>query len=239
MKLKFFLLQAVLLLSPALLLAQAQNDTQPTHSVFMTPIYNTGNGFDPYQLAFEFGYTYESEKETALAAGFLGEEDYQFTAQGIWWPFRWSKGRMGLGAKYNFTYFQELSITNNILAGFWLETQPVSWFSLKVNTVSLYKMRTIFAIRDTNPVLTNLTMGFDFALHFYPFYWYEFYTAIRTHEFFRYNLLGSPALCAGSVFHLSALQELGAEARVRYTDFFTNSAMFDSCEFALRLRWFF
>ncbi|MBQ2355090.1 MAG: hypothetical protein II397_04625, partial [Treponema sp.] len=98
----FLALGTFLLFSSAFVFAQEAAAPQTRQSLFMTPIYNTGNGFDPYQLAFEFGYTYESEKATALAAGFLGEEDYQFTAQGIWWPFRWSKGRMGLGAKYNF-----------------------------------------------------------------------------------------------------------------------------------------
>ena len=239
MKAKFFVLGAFLFFSSAFIFAQNQDEVLRRQSLFMAPIYNTGDGFDTYQLAFEFGYTYESQNLSALAAGFLGEEDYQFTARAVCWPFKWSRGRMGLGAKYNFTYFQDLSITNNLLAGFWVETQPVSWFCLKVNTVSLCKLRTIFAIKDDNPVLVNNTLGFDVSLHFYPISWFEFYTAIQTHELFRYNLLGSPALCLGSVFHLSSLQEFGAEAKVRYTDFFTNSAMYDSCEFAFRIRWFF
>ena len=129
-----------------------QEGTQSTQGIFMAPIYNTGDGFDPYQLAFEVGYTYEGEKADALAAIFLGEDDIQFTARGVWWPFVWSKGKLGFGGGYNFTYFEGLSVTNNLLGGFWIETYPVSWFSLKVNTVSLLKMRTIFAIRDENQI---------------------------------------------------------------------------------------
>ncbi|MBP5695340.1 MAG: hypothetical protein J6X11_01700 [Treponema sp.] len=235
----FLALGTFILFSSAFIFAQEADAPQKKQSIFMAPIYNTGDGFDTYQLAFQFGYTYENQKASALAAGFLGEDNYQFTAEGVWWPFRWSKGKMGLGTIYNITYFPELSITNNLMAGFWLETRPAKWFCLKVDTVSLCKLRTIFAIKDDNPVLVNNTFGFDLSMHFYPLSWYEFYAAVKTHELFRYNLLGSPALCLGSVFHLSALQEFAAEAKVRYTDFFTNSAMYDSCEFALRIRWLF
>ena len=236
MKRIFFILVAVFLSFQVSLFAK---DFAPAlkNSIFMSEAVNAGQSFDSYTISFQGGFEHKEENYQFLAAGQVATNDYQITAKGIWWPVQWEDLRLGIGGIYNFHSYDNISITNNFLAGPFLEFKPWSWFCLKANTVALHKVRTIKAIKDYKPYLLNESLGMGFSANFYPNSKFDIYTGGSSYSLFRYDILGAPVFFLGGTYKYSEQLEFSIEARTRWIDIFTNSAMHSSDEFMLMGRW--
>ena len=194
---------------------------------------NDGKGFEHYRFLYQPQFELSSTYMSASAGLRAADRSLDAMTAGIWWPLRTARLRAGAGARYHFYYNDGKSTTHDILAGAYFEARPAAWFGLHIDTSYMFKARSLLEVEDSTTLL-NHSIAFALKMDFHLPADISLHAGISSYEAFRYNVLCAPSFSAGISYEPQNMNLFFAcEAVARYTDFFTNSAYYDSSEFRL------
>ncbi len=195
-----------------------------------TAAINTGQGWETYYFAFQPYFQLDTTHVTAFAGLQLTSGTYDMTGGVIYWPLVGTVVKAGISARYNMNYYDNICLTHNILLGGSLEARPLSWLGFKASLSAMLKSRSIFAIDDDRSFLHQLSYAFSGEIDIYLPYEIMAYFSLATYERYRYMLAVAPSFTLGATKQLPHKFYAGLEGVARYTDFFTASTFYDSCE---------
>lgn len=198
-----------------------------------TAVANTGQGWETYYFAMQPYFQLDTTHITAYTGMQLTSGSFDLTGGLSVYPWVWNILKVGFAARYNLNYYNDISLTHNILLGAAAEVRPLSWFGAKASVSGLIKNRSIFAIDRTQPYLHNVCQAFSVELDFYLPWDITTYISVASYERYRYMVAVAPSFTLGVTKQFPKKFYGGLEAAVRYTDFFTASAFYDSCEIRL------
>ena len=198
-----------------------------------TVVSNTGQGWETYYVAVQPYFQVDTTHITAYSGMQLTSGAFDLTGGVTVYPWVWKLAKVGFAGRYNLNYYNDISLTNNFLFGGAVETRPFSWIGAKASVSALIKSRSIFAIDDTQPYLHNICQAFSVELDFYLPLDIMAYVSVASYERYRYMVAVAPSFTLGATKQFASKFYGGIEAAVRYTDFFTASAFYDSCEIRL------
>jgi len=199
--------------------------------------FNTGNGFEQYHFLGQAMFILDHGSFSAYSGIQGGKGSFDFVAAGMYWPLRLAKFRLGVGAVYNLNFYSDISMTNNILPGIYIDWRPSDLFYFGFSFKYMLKLRTIYAIADKIPALVNNTVAFGFLFQFNLPHGFGVYLEAASYERYRYMIIGVPSFTAGLTYRMNPSWTFGFEAVVRFIDFFTLSATYDDSEFRLSARY--
>lgn len=191
---------------------------------------NTGQGWETYYVAAQPYFQMDTTRITAFTGMQLTGGTFDLTAGVTYWPWVWKVAKVGFSARYNLNYYNDISLTHNILLGASLETRPLKWFGMKASVSGLVKNRSIFAIDSSRKYLHNLCQAFSVEADVYLPYDIMAYFSVASYERYRYMMAVAPSFTLGGTKQLVNNFYAGLELAVRYTDFFTASTFYDGCE---------
>ncbi len=202
-----------------------------------TVVANTGQGWESYYVAVQPYFQLDTTHITAYTGMQLTSGTFDLTGGLSVYPWVWKLAKVGFAGRYNLNYYNDISLTNNFLLGAAAEVRPLSWIGAKASVSALFKSRSIFAIDRTQPYLYDLCQAFSVELDFYLPWDITTYISVASYERYRYMVAVAPSFTLGATKQLPRDFYAGIEAAVRYTDFFTASAFYDSCEIRLTGGW--
>ena len=208
-------------------------------SIELSAGYNTASAFESYSFFGNLKFLLDSEKVRIRTGLQYGSGNVDFSNSFVYWPLRFSCVRLGLGLIYNLEFFLDISMTHNLLPGFYLECRPCSWFSFDFMLSFFIKGRTIYALKDDCPLLMNYSAATGFNFNFYLPYNIALFLGMNSCEDFRYMVLGASSFSAGISYVLNDSWSFYFTGTARYVDFFFLSSAFEDAEFKLSARYTF
>ena len=202
-----------------------------------TVVVNTGQGWESYYAAFQPYFQMDTTHLDLYTGMQLASGTFDLTAGLNVWPWVWKLAKLGFSGRYNLNYYDDISLTHNLLLGAAVETRPLSWLGAKASVSGLFKKRSIFAIDSERPYLHNICQAFSVELDFYLPYEITAYLSVASYERYRYMMAVAPSFTLGVTKQLPHDFYAGLETAVRYTDFFTASTFYDSCEIRISGGW--
>jgi len=201
--------------------------------------YNTGAAFESYRFFGSLNFLLDSEKVRFWTGLQYGPGNVDFTNTIVYWPLRFTHVKLGIGLVYNLEFFRDISMTNNLLPGLYVDYRPCSWFSVDVATSFFIKARTIYAIADDIPLLMNYSAALGLNLNFYLPYNFGLSLGLNSSEDFRYYVLGATSFSATISYALNETWSFYFTGTARYVDFFFLSSAYEDAEFKLSVRFAF
>lgn len=215
-----------------------KNDA-PSHSVIFGNALLTDSRVTPKNIYFQGSYLFDSPMFSAGGGMQAGSDRFDFYAAGVFWFLRTKHNKLGAGLHYHVGTLQDISTTNDLLAGLYYKFQPWYWFSVFLNFSYFFKARTVYAVADVIPVLPHNSLAASIRLDFYPVKYVSFFLEMSTYEEFRYLVFCAPSFIAGVSANFSEHISLWVSAKARYVDFFTLSAGYENTEFVFGARYSF
>lgn len=223
-----------------------QKDDSPEKNFFpsykaleLTAGYNTGSAFETYRFYGNLKFILSDEKISIKAGLQYGPGNVDATSSMVFWPLRFTHVKLGFGVIYNIEFFGDISMTNNILPGIYVDYRPCSWFSLDAMTSFFVKGRTIYAFADVTPLLMNYSVALGFNMWFYLPYNFALSVGCSSYEDFRYMVLCAPTFSGSVSYTLNKSWSFSFTALAHYVDFFTLSSAYEDAEFKLSARYIF
>ncbi|MBR6296721.1 MAG: hypothetical protein IKR40_09640 [Treponema sp.] len=201
--------------------------------------YNTGAAFETYRFFGSLHFLLDNEKIRFWTGLQYGPGNVDFTNTIVYWPLRFTHVKVGIGLVYNLEFFSDISMTNNLLPGIYVDYRPCSWFSFDASTSFFIKARTIYAIADTVPLLMNYSAALGLNFNFYLPYNFGLSLGLNSSEDFRYYVLGASSFSATISYTLNQAWSFYFTGTARYVDFFTLSSAYEDAEFKLSVRFAF
>jgi len=191
---------------------------------------NNGTGFEPFRNTAQFTYTFDIPQVSARTGIQLTSDTFDFTADAIWWFARGSKIRTGIGMLYHYLLYEQISATDDFMAGLCMDFHPFTLFSISMDLDFQYKMDQVFAVKSHTPWLRNYNPAFRFRMTYAFDSGAEIYAETASYEYFRYMLFFAPSFTFGGLYRWKNGMWLGAEIIPRYIDMMTLSADYDCTE---------
>ncbi len=198
-----------------------------------TAVINTGQGWESYYFAFQPYFQMDTTHISLYTGMQLTKGTFDFTGGLDVWPWVWNTVKLGFSGRYNLNYYNDISLTHNIMIGGAIELRPCSWFGAKGSVSGLIKNRSIFAIDNTNKYIHNFCHAFSIETDFYLPYEIMAYFSLASYERYRYMVSIAPSFTFGVGKQLAHNVYTNLETSFRFTDFFTASTFYDSCEIRL------
>ena len=195
-----------------------------------TVVANTGQGWESYYVAVQPSFQMETAHVSAFTGMQLASGTFDLTGSLTVWPWIWKLAKLGINARYNLNYYNDISLTHNVLLGAAVETRPLSWLGAKASVSAMAKNRSVFAIDQSVKYLPSFCQAFSVELDFYLPYEFMAYFSVASYERYRYMAAIAPSFTFGATKQLPQKFYAGLEAAFRYTDFFTASTFYDGCE---------
>lgn len=211
----------------------------PSHSVSARFSLLTDYRIAVKNIYFQGSYLFDSPMFSAGSGIQVGTDRFDFYAAGVFWFLRTNHNKLGAGLHYHVGNLQDISVTNDLLAGLYYKLQPWYWFSVFLNVSYFFKARTIHAIAGAVPVLPHNSLAASIRLDFYPVKYVSFFLEMSTYEEFRYLVFCAPSFITGVSVNIPNYVSLFFSAKARYVDFFTLSAGFSNSEFVFGARYSF
>ncbi len=198
-----------------------------------TAVANTGQGWETYYFAVQPYFQMDTTHLSLYTGMQLTKGTFDFTGGVDVWPWVWNMVKLGFSARYNLNYYDDISMTHNILVGGAAEVRPFRWFGAKASVSGLLKNRSIFAIDNANEYIRNFCHAFSVEADLYLPYDITAYFSVASYERYRYMVAVAPSFTLGVKKQLVNNFYAGLETAVRFTDFFTASTFYDGCEIRL------
>lgn len=183
-------------------------------------------------------YSLAGESFSAQAGLQMGCKDFNTRMQGVYWPLSAGNWTFGAGLIYdlNLHWIYGFTLTNNILPGIYFKWQPSAWYRMELHTDALIKLRTIHAIHET---LINLSLAFEWKNCFMPSENFMLYVKLSSIEDYSYKILFAPSFATGAEYRTGGHMSYALETVIRYQDFFTLSALYNTTviNFTARYTW--
>ncbi len=213
-----------------ILSAYANTNSSEENLFFSSFTANTHTSFEPYVFSLQTGYVFEKENLSTTTALHFARESIQITEEGVFWPFRFSRLRMGFGGVVNIHFDSVYDTEINFLPGFYIQFKPFSIFMLSAHTNYFSKGRFIYSVSDAQPILINRSVALGIRASFYPNKSFMLYISLDSTEIFRYMIFMVPTFALGATYNANSNWMFLAEINVRYVDFFTLSAQYEGGE---------
>lgn len=195
-----------------------------------TAVINTGQGWETYNFAFQPYMQLDTTHITAYTGIQLTSGMYDWAVGATYWPLIQNRIKAGISANYNMNYYDNISLTHNVMLGGSIDARPSSWLGIKSSLFVMAKARSVFAIDTYDKFLHSITLAFNVEADIYLPYGITAYASLASYERYRYMLAIAPSFTFGVSKQLPRNFYAGLEAAARYTDFFTGSAFYDGCE---------
>ena len=198
---------------------------------------NTLEGFSSAQWIFDAAYNIYNDNFSANCGFEAKYGNFQFTFKPLFWFFKMQKFKIGANIIYNLDFYQNISVTSNILLGVDLFWNPIKWYKISFTADYFLKLRTIHAIEAYKPCLVNNTLAFVFSNTFILPKNFSVILELSSIEPFRLLILGAPSFTIGTMYSIKNKIDIIAKATVRYIDFFTISSHYEESLYSLGVRY--
>lgn len=198
---------------------------------------NTGESWEKYRFAFQPYFQMDSDKSTLYAGFQFGEGTIDAMGGMTLWPWVWNRMRVGVGTRYSFNRYDNISLTHNMIVSGEIEARPFKRFGVKFLYGNMLKSRRIFAIDDAQRYIHNFTFVFSTQTDFYLPYDMKVSLIMASYERYRYMLAVAPSFTLALSKRWANGLSVTFEDTARYTDFFTASTYYDGSEFRLLIGW--
>lgn len=205
----------------------------------MSAAYNTGTAFETYRVYGNLKFLLRDESVSMDVGLQYGPGTIDAMTSAVYWPLRFTHVKVGVGLIYNLEFFSDISMTNNLLPGIYVDYRPCSWFTFDAMTSFFIKARTIYVIADVKPLLMNYSLALGFNFEFKLPYNFGLSLGFNSYEDFRYMVLGAPSFSATLSYTLNESWAFYFSACAHYVDFFTLSSAYEDAEFKLSARFMF
>ena len=189
---------------------------------------NNGTGVELFRHAESFVYYYRGERVIGITGIQFSEWTTDIVLQGAWYPLRFQKLSLGLGALYHFGRFKNIDFEHDFFAGVYCLYQPSRFFYLNADISGAIKIteipslpREFSQIRD-NGLAISLKFGTVLAQKI------RVEAVITSYELFKYTLFAHPTFFLSGAYIFSNGLYAGATIGARYTDVFTITSHLDN-----------
>ena len=189
---------------------------------------NNGTGVEQTQYAANIVYYYRGERVLGTTGIQFSEWTTDIVLQGGWYPLRFQKFRLGLGALYHFGRLKNVDFEHDFLAGVYCQYQPAPYFYLNADVSGAVKIteipslpRNFSQIRD-NGLAISLKLGTVLAQKI------RIEAAVTSYELFKYTLFAHPTFSLSAAYVFSDGLYAGMSLGAHYTDVFTITSHLDN-----------
>lgn len=199
--------------------------------------FNTMQGFEPAPIAFTGLYSINSKRLSAEGGLLVSAGESQITLKGAFDFIARPKIHVGSGVIYNFNVFYDISLSNNFLPTLFIKWKPCTIYQLSLDLSFFLKLRTLFVLKDYQPLLLNTSAAFRLRNDFYLPRNINLFIEVSSIETFRYMILCAPSFSFGGLIPINEKIELQADATIHYIDFFTLSANYEDTTIRLGVKY--
>jgi len=198
------------------------------HTLQVQANVNNGKGVELYRMAAGAVYKYADKYISGTVGLQYSIWTTDFVASGVWYPLRFKKVKIGIGALYHFGRFSNIEYEHDFFLGTYLAYQPFEHFYVNADVSGTIKMshiaslpREINMLRD-NGVALSIQIGTVFAKQL------RIEAVVSSYEMFRYHLFINPTFSLNTAYVFKNGFYIEVAMGVRYSDIFTLTSHVDN-----------
>jgi hypothetical protein len=204
------------------------SDIFERHSIGTHININNGTGVELYRVAGDVMYRFEGDRLSGTAGVQCSTWTTDIVTNGVWYPLKFRKFKIGFGALYHFGRFRNVEYEHDFFLGTYLAFQPFEHFYINTDISGSIKItyipslpREFNTLRD-NGLALSVHIGTVFAKRF------RVEAVIASYEMFRYHLFLNPTFSLSTAYVFKNGFFAGLTMGVRYSDIFTLTSHVDN-----------